>query len=153
MLYLGRVGHIELLPALFAPVCVPESVVSELDMGRLLRRDTVDPRQLDWVTRVSVLSSAVDALSPNQLGMGERAVIAYARPHSGYVAGLDDLQARSLAERLGLTIVGTLGIFLRTKQGGLIVAVQPLLDAVRVQGFRLGSALYRNVLQLAGEAF
>ena len=44
LLYLGRIGQIDLLPALFTPIYIPEQVVLELDVGRLLRADTVDLR-------------------------------------------------------------------------------------------------------------
>jgi predicted nucleic acid-binding protein len=57
-----------------------------------------------------------------------------------------------LAERVGLKAVGTLGILLLAKQRGLIPIVQPLLDKAVDQGFRLGRALYHEVLRLAGEA-
>ena len=151
LLYLGRIGQARLLPALFEPVCVPEPVASELDVGRLMRRDTIDPRQLDWAAVVPVSQGDMDTLPPNRLGVGERAVIAYTRSHSGCIAGLDDRQARLLAERMGLTVVGTIGILLRAKQAGLIPAVQPLLDAVQSEGFRLGIDLYQEALRLAGE--
>ena len=62
LLYLGRIGHSHLLPALFEPVFVPEQVALELDAGRLIRRDTVDPRSLDWVTLVAVPQSEIDTL-------------------------------------------------------------------------------------------
>ena len=42
LLYPGRVGLLDVLPALFASVCVPEQVLLELDMGRLSRSDTVE---------------------------------------------------------------------------------------------------------------
>jgi predicted nucleic acid-binding protein len=54
LLYLGRIDQVELLPALFSTVYIPEQVVTELDMGRLLRRDTLDPRNHDWVNLVSI---------------------------------------------------------------------------------------------------
>ena len=150
-LYLGRIGQIDLLPALFAPVYVPEQVCLELDMGRLLRPDTINPRSLVWVELVSVSQALVDSLPPNRLGTGERAVIAYAQAHRGYVAGMDDLQARQLAEAIGLKVTGTLGILLRAKQAGLIPAVKPLVDDVTAQGFRLSLELHREMLGLAGE--
>ncbi len=81
-----------------------------LYLGRLLRRDTIDPRQLDWATLVQIPSSVIDALPPNHLGIGEQAVIAYAQSHPGCLAGLDDFQARSLAEHLGLSS-GNVGYF------------------------------------------
>lgn len=152
LLYLGRIGQADLLPALFEPIVVPEVVVSELDMGRLVRRDSINPRRLNWITTVPVPQSDMDALPPNRLGIGERAVIAYARSHSAYLAGLDDHQARQLAERIGLTVVGTIGVLLKAKQASLIPAIRPPLDAVQSEGFRLGIDLYQDVLRLAGEA-
>jgi predicted nucleic acid-binding protein len=152
LLYLGRIGQIDLLPELFTPVYVPEPVMLELDMGRFLRRDTVDPRDFTWATPVSVPQDLVDALPPNHLGAGEQAVIAYAHAHQSCAAGLDGLQARRLAETLGLMVVGTLGILLRAKQAGLIPAVRPLMDAVVAQGFRLDPDLYQDALRLASEA-
>jgi hypothetical protein len=46
LLYPGRIGQSDLLPALFSSVYVPEHVLLELDMGRLLHPDTVNPRSL-----------------------------------------------------------------------------------------------------------
>jgi predicted nucleic acid-binding protein len=152
LLYPGRIGLLDLLPTLFAPVYVPEQVLLELDMGRLLRRDTVDPRGFDWVMPVRTPRSMIDGLPANRLGAGERAVIAYAYAYRGTIAGLDDLQARKLAETLGVRVVGTLGILLRAKKASLIPAVRPALDAAVAQGFRLSPDLYQDALRLAGEA-
>jgi predicted nucleic acid-binding protein len=151
LLYLGRISRLDMLPALFAPIYVPEQVVAELDMGRLLRRDTIDPRHFDWASVVAIEQSAIDRLPPNRLGIGEQSVIAYAQAHNCDVVGLDDLQARELAEQLGLKVVGILGVFLLAKRHALIPAVHPLMDAVIDQGFRLGVGLYNSVLELAGE--
>jgi predicted nucleic acid-binding protein len=150
-LYLGRIGQIDLLPALFAPVYIPEQVCLELDMGRVLRADTVNPRSLVWAELVSVSQVLIDSLPPNRLGTGERAVIAYAQANRGYVAGMDDSRARQLAEAIGLKVTGTLGILLRAKQAGLISTVRPLVDDITAQGFHLSPELHRDVLELAGE--
>ena len=121
-------------------------------MGRLLRPDTVNPRSLVWVELVSVSRALIDGLPPNRLGTGERAVIAYAQAHRGYAVGMDDLQARQLAEAIGLRGAGTLGILIRAKQAGLISTLRPLVDGITAQGFRLSPELHREVLGLAGEA-
>lgn len=152
LLYLGRIDCIDLLPALFSQLYVPDVVRLELDMGRLLRPDTVDPRDFDWVTPITVAQEAVDALPPNRLGAGERAVIAYAHSQRGCIAGLDDLQARRLAEGLGLEVAGTPGILLRAKRSNLLPTVRSLIDALVAQGFRLDAELYQDILVLAGEA-
>jgi uncharacterized protein len=64
-------------------------------------------------------------LPPNRQGAGEQAVIAYAHGRQGCVAGLDDLQARQLAEMLGVRVAGSLGMLQRAKQAGLVAPVRP----------------------------
>ena len=121
-------------------------------MGRVLRRDTVDPREYDWANTVPVARSEIDQLPPNRLGMGERAVIACACAHNHDIVGLDDYQARTLAQQMGLKVVGILGILLLAKRRGLVPSVRPLVDSAIDQGFRVAPDLYRQVLRLAEEA-
>ena len=151
LLYLDRIAQADLLHTLFAPVYVPEAVLLELDMGRLIQRDTIDPRKSGWAQTVHVSPASIDRLPSNRLGRGERAVIAYAYSHHINLVGLDDLQARQLAAEMKLAVIGTLGIMLRAKRAGLIPAVRPLVDAVIAQGFRLRPDLYQDVLRLAQE--
>ncbi len=141
-----------LLPALFEAVFVPNQVALELDMGRLLRADTVDPRQLTWATLIEVSGEEIANLPPNRLGPGERSVIAYALLHGHCLAGLDDRLARLLAEALGLKVIGVIGILVKSKRANLIPLVRPLLDQLRETGFRLRDDVYLEALQLAGES-
>jgi predicted nucleic acid-binding protein len=152
LLYLGRIGQASLLSALFERVYVPEAVLLELDTGRLIRRDTIDPRSLDWVEAVPVSQAEIDRLPPNQLGRGERAVIAYANAHRICTVGLDDIRARRLAQEIELDVIGTLGVLLRAKRSTLIPAVRPLLNKIIAEGFRLSTDLYQDVLEIAGES-
>lgn len=151
LLYLGRIENQNLLPSLFEKIYVTEQVVLELDAGRLIRDDTINPRLIDWATLVSVSRNEIDALPFNRLGIGEQSVIAYASIHTNCVAGLDDRQARVLAEQLGLKVVGMVGILLKAKRAGLISSVRPLLDAAQAQGFRMDKELYQEAVTLAGE--
>lgn len=151
LLYLGRIRQLHLLPSLFARVYIPQQVVLELDAGRLLQSDTVNPRHLEWATIVEVNDEQIAALPPNRLGPGERSVIAYALTGQNLVAGLDDARARSLAEELGLRVIGTVGVLLLARRQGQIPAVRPLVDAVRACGFYMDTELYHTALRLAGE--
>jgi len=151
LLYLGRIGKVDVLPLLYKEVCVPEKVVRELDVGRLLRADTIDPSTLDWVKVVLVSQEEIDALPSSQLGIGEQSVITYVKSHAGYVAGLDDRLARLFAEQLGIKAVGMIGVLLKAKRAGLISSLGPVLESARTQGFRMSKELYQEVLLLAGE--
>jgi len=53
---------------------------------------------------------------------------------------------------LGLRFIGLLGVLVEAKQNGYISAVQPVLDSLIAKaGFWVSQALYRRVLQAAGE--
>jgi uncharacterized protein len=84
------------------------------------------------------------------LGAGEAEAIALAAQQKCHVI-LDDHQARAAAARVGLEVIGTLGILLRAKRKGLIPGVRPLLDALDSAGFRVDEKLRRRALGLANE--
>jgi len=94
----------------------------------------------------------MEALPANTLGPGERAVLAYAVHNPTTVVALDDRQARLLAAKLNLPVVGLVGILLKAKTAGMLSAVKPYLDAARNRGFFLHAATYERALSLAGEA-
>ena len=59
--------------------------------------------------------------------------------------------ARRHAKRLGQRLTGTLGVLLKAKQVGLVDAVAPWIDQLRLGGIRLGDGVIAEMLKLAGE--
>ena len=53
--------------------------------------------------------------------------------------------------RLGVRVIGTIGVLLRAKQEGVIPSLTPLLDALESGGFHLSEALRREAFRLALE--
>lgn len=150
-LYLGRVGQIDLLRQLYPTVYTTETVCWELDNGRLSRADTPDPRLFSWIRIVQPEPQELNDLPANRLGPGERSVLAYAHRHQLQVVGLDDRQARNMAQRLGLSVTGTLGVLLRAKEAGLIPTIRPMLRSIQDEGFHVSEELLKFMLQRAGE--
>jgi len=65
---------------------------------------------------------------------------------------LDEKDGRHSAQKLGLRVMGTVGVLIRAKQLGLIAELRPELDALRQRsGFYLTDELYRQVTKLSGE--
>ena len=65
---------------------------------------------------------------------------------------MDESDGRHHAQRLGLRMIGVIGILQVAKHRGLIDRVGPHLDALRtVAGFYIGDALYQSVLKTSGE--
>ena len=81
---------------------------------------------------------------------GEAEAIALASERASRII-LDDKQARALAQKLGLKIIGTVGVLVRAKLEGVMPALRPLLDALDANSFRVSKALRDEALRLAGE--
>jgi predicted nucleic acid-binding protein len=64
---------------------------------------------------------------------------------------LDDKRARRIAHERGLALVGTLGVLVRAKGRGLLLAVRPVVDAMQQQGRHMSATLRAQVLQLVDE--
>jgi predicted nucleic acid-binding protein len=56
-----------------------------------------------------------------------------------------------VAEALGLSVVGTLGVLLAAKRTGLVAEVRPLVDELLRQGFWVAPRLVKLALLAAGE--
>lgn len=66
---------------------------------------------------------------------------------------LDEREGRHAAQRLGLHVIGVVGILLEAKVNGILDAVRPHLRSLRqTAGFYLSESLYQHALALAGES-
>lgn len=150
LIYLGAVGQLELLPAQFERVLVPDAVWNEVvgHGAALPGADAV--REAKWI---DVRTVADDAVRPftDRLDPGEAAALALAIALHADLCLVDDLAARRMANAIGIPVVGTLGILLQAKMLGRIPAVRPILLAMTQLGFRVSAELLRAVLNHAGE--
>ena len=65
---------------------------------------------------------------------------------------IDERRGRAEANRLGLRIIGLLGILVEAKRRNLIPAVKPLMDAmIATSEFRVSPALYNQILEMVDE--
>lgn len=150
IILLAKVGLVHLLPMLAEPLIIPGPVADEI------RRGAGDDAGLQWLNGVEVQYVKPPVDEPPQLsgigiGRGERAVIAWAVVHRGFVAVLDDSAARVLAEQLRVPVLGTVGVLLRAKSAGFVGKVQPQLIELRRHGGHLSDALFHEALRRAGE--
>jgi uncharacterized protein len=64
---------------------------------------------------------------------------------------VDDLDARRACRRLGMPVVGTLGILLAAKHSGRLGSMRSALDRLEAAKFRVSPRLRELVLSAAGE--
>lgn len=148
--YLFQAECLNLLPALYRPVIVPEGVAEEIAAGHAQGHSLPDLATLDWLQIVPVPHRRILHLA-SDLGKGEREVLSLAVDRPEAVALLDDRLARRMAEHLGIRFTGTLGLLLRAKKAAQIETVAPIIDRLEALGFRLDALTRSAVLRLAKE--
>jgi len=149
---LAIVNHLWLLEAIYQTVIIPDVVASELAAAKNPTISSI--LQLGWIHTKSLTNSQLaDQLQQERgLDAGEVNAIALAFELQADDLLIDERLGRQEAVRLGLSIIGILGILLVAKRRSLVPQVQPVIDALINQaGFRVSSQLYQHILALAQE--
>jgi uncharacterized protein len=149
---LSAVGRLSLLHQLYGKILVPEAVAQEVTSGRSGQPGADELRTSDWITVQAVQDSVLLRSLYGELDRGEAEALALAVEVRAEILLVDERLARRVALRLGLSVVGVLGVLLEAKKKGCLTAIRPVLDDLLTQaGFRIGSDLYALVLSTAGE--
>jgi len=60
---------------------------------------------------------------------------------------IDDLKGRRVAKKLGVKIIGTLGLLKVMKPKGLIKKIKPYLELLKIKGFYISEDLVERLLR------
>jgi len=140
LIILSNIQELDLLKRVYKNVITTPEIANEF--GELLP---------SWVKIKSPIDVKKQHIFELQVDKGEASAIALALETPGSLLILDDLQARTFAEKLGIVITGTLGVIIKAKLNGIIPSVKPLLAKIKQTNFRISSALEEIVLKEAGE--
>lgn len=145
LIALDSINKLELLPLLYKQVLIPPRVYEEAGTNSL--------HAVSWLTVVPVEDNPfiIDLLAQG-LDRGEAEAIALALQVKAQKLIIDERRGRSVAERLGLELIGTLGLLVKAKQAHLVDEVRPLIDTlIQTISFRISPALYAQILGDCGE--
>jgi len=150
ILTLMGIGVLDLLQQLYGEVCIPKGVWEEIQQGKD-KSIYQDVSQLDWVQVQAVSNQEALAYLYTELDKGEAETLVLAREIEARLVLIDEKAARRVADQLGLTYTGSLGVLLRAKARELIPEVKPLIDQMRSNGIWISDTLYHHILQQANE--
>jgi predicted nucleic acid-binding protein len=155
LISLGGVGLLDLLREFHQTILIPPSVWVEVagaadspPAASVVR----EAQQVGWIKVEPPRNAPLVRSLAATLDQGEAEAIALAVELPAALLLIDESDGRRAARDLGISLTGTIGILLRAKVEGRLVAVRPVLDdLITRQHFRLGRSLYLQVLKEAGE--
>jgi uncharacterized protein len=147
----AAIARLDILPAIFERIIIPQAVYDETTGSGFPGTPFVLQAIASGWLQVRPVAT-IAPIIPVELDDGEREAIALAIEIAERGILLDEREARQIAQRLGLQVMGTLGILLLAKNNQTIPQVRPILDnMMNVAQYWVSAALYAQVLQLAGE--
>ena len=150
---LSTIGQLCLLRAVFPEgVLIPDAVWREVVVEGEGRAGAHDVSTATWISVQRVRMEAMVTLLRSELDAGEAEAIALAQEVEADVVLLDERDARRAAMRLGLKVLGTVGLLIEAKRSGRLSSVREQLDALQNRAkFRLSRRLYERALRESGE--
>lgn len=149
MISLGSIAQLQIFRKLYGEIKIPQAVFREV----MSKDDFAFQQLLDnlsWIKVEKCPDFDCNSFS-KKLHDGEVEAIVLAQTINADVIVLDDNDARKTAKKLGLNLMGTIGILLRAKHFGFLDAVKPVIDTIRKNNFYLSDKILDTALKIAGE--
>ena len=140
LIILSKIGELDLLRQLYKTVTITQDIL--LEYGENMP---------DWIEVQQVKDNYRQQLLEMQIDKGEASAIALALETVDNIVILDDWKARKVAERIGLSVTGTLGVIIKAKNAGIIISIKSYLDKIRETNFRISAELEQIALREANE--
>lgn len=150
---LAAIGQFDLLQRLYTRVHIPDGVWDELNARGQPWPGRDEVAGADWIERHKLQDQALIQALRRDLDRGEAESIALALEIAADLVLMDESEGRHAAQRLGIRVVGVVGILLEGKAQRFIRDVRPHLNALRqTAGFYLSEPVFRHALALADES-
>jgi hypothetical protein len=149
---LANVDSLPLLNQLYGNIIIPQAVFQEIAVIGAGEPGAKEVQTLPWISIHTVQNLAVVNSLSHELDAGEVEAIALALELKADLLLMDERRGCKVAQRMKIACSGVLGVLIKAKRHGPVVAVKPILDdLIAKAGFWVDNALYQQVLQMVGE--
>ncbi len=145
---LAGINRLDLLPVLFGIVHVADAVAEECAAGGKIF--VPDLTGLSWIKIVDS-ADCKNNYAVSELDKGEKYTILTALRMKADCVIIDERIGRNIAEYMGLSVTGTLGILLKAKQKGKIDSFTDCVAAMQKNGIHYHKRLVEKLALKAGE--
>jgi predicted nucleic acid-binding protein len=137
LIILSKIGKIDYLKRLFREILIPQSVLNEFG-------ETIP----DFI---EVYQEPIDIniLQRSQVSLdeGETEVIALAIEKNAEGVVIDEKKGRKVAKRMGLKVIGTLGLLALANTKGIVEDIEQVIKEVKDQGFFISDKHLADIRQ------
>lgn len=153
LIALSTVSQLDLLHQRFPQgILIPQAVWDEVVSTGSGLPGAKEVETASWITVCAITNTRLCSLLRAELDIGEAEAIVLGVEQAANVMVLDEKDARRVAQRLGLNVLGTVGLLIWAKRQGLISCLREQLDLLKTRkSFRLSSLVYAQALQSVGE--
>ncbi|MBW2091123.1 MAG: DUF3368 domain-containing protein [Deltaproteobacteria bacterium] len=153
LIALCRIRMLELLHQRYPEgVFIPKAVWREVVEGGKGQPGANEVSSSTWIKVKEVEDRKLVSLLGMELDQGEAEAIVLASEQEADLILLDEKAARRVAKRLGLAVLGTVGVLIYAKRAGFIGSLKEQLDALQEEGnFRIASDVYNEALRVVSE--
>ena len=140
LIALESIMELELLLKMFGEIYITDEIQKEF--GSKLP-SWIKVKKLNDRTMLQVITLELD--------LGEASGIALALEMPDSLLIIDEKKGRNYANRLGINMIGILGVLIRAKEKGIIETLKPILNKLNDCDFRMSEKLVNDVLKRVGE--
>lgn len=154
LIYLAKLGKLNILKEIYGKVVIPEEVYQEV-VVRGKEEGYSDALSVEvavkegWIERKNVKTNSVLKDFAPELDMGEIAVLMLAEKYEDPLLLIDDASGRSVGSALGFRVRGTIYVLLKGFRTDILskAETKDLLDKLISKGFRLSPEIFSRLLK------
>lgn len=147
-----KINRLDLLEKLFVEVLIPDAVFKELTTNTLFTNEAEIVKKSSFLKVSSVQNQKSLQLLQAVSGLddGESEAIILADELKSNILLMDERKGRKVAQKLGITITGTIGILIQAYNEGIIsdIEVKSYLNQLKNSNIRLSESLIQQALSL-----
>ncbi len=143
---LAKIGKLEILKELFGEILIPKAVYGEIYHPG--KEGFEEIRRAIFIKTVNISDKKLIKFLKEYIDDGETESIVLAIENNADLIILDDRDARKIAKRFNLRVIGTLGILLLASKNGIIKDIKPVIGKLKKKGFYISKNLEDKIEEL-----
>lgn len=151
LIALNKIGKLDLLKQIYGEIIIPYAVYEEVILESNIKDSNDFVKESGFINIMNIKNEEAKRLFVTSLHKGEVEVMILAKEMEADICVIDDLLARKYAKYYNIKITGTIGIFLKAKELGIITNIKPIMDELISSGIYIDNKLYNRVLEIAKE--